>query len=103
MRTIDTLVYTRTETSAPLHFKSFIARKMVFGKFAKQISKALSPKNISKAARKTVPKVLTGGAFLGAGIAAEKLATMNEEDPMLTAQAPDDSNLIDQSYTLIKV
>ena len=76
---------------------------MVFGKFVKKIGKALSPKKVRKAASKTVPKVLTGGAFLGAGIAAEKLAAMNEEVPMMTAEAPDDSNLIDQSYTLIKV
>ena len=28
---------------------------------------------------------------------------MHEEQPMLTAEAPEDSNMIDQSYTLVKI
>ena len=83
--------------------KLFIALKMVFSKIAKKLSKALSPKKIGKMTRKAAPKVMTGGMLLGAGIAAEKLVTMNEEQPMLTAQAPEDSNMIDQSYTLVKI
>ena len=76
---------------------------MVFGKFVKKIGKALSPKKVRKAASKTVPKVLAGGAFLGAGVAVEKLAAIHEEVPMMTNEGQEDSNLIDQSYTLIKV
>ena len=83
--------------------KLFIALKMVFSKIAKKLSKALSPKKIGKMTCKAAPKIMTGGMILGAGIGAEKLLTMNEEQPMLTAQAPEDSNMIDQSYTLVKI
>ena len=69
----------------------------------KKLGKALSPKKVRKGVQKTVPKVLTGGAILGAGVAVEKIAAMHEEIPMMTNEGQEDSNLIDNSYTLIKV
>ena len=84
-------------------YKLFIALKMVFSKIAEKLSKVLSPKKIGKMTHKAAPKVMTGGLILGAGIGAEKLLTMNEDQPILTAQAPEDSNMIDQSYTLVKI
>ena len=83
--------------------KLFITLKMVFRKIAKKLSKGLSLKKICKMTRKAAPKIMTGGMILGGGIGTEKLLTMNEEQPMLTAQAPEDSNMIDQSYTLVKI
>ena len=84
-------------------YKSFVSLKMVFNKLAKKLSKVLSPKKIGKMTRKAAPKLATGGLILGAGIGAEKLLTMNEDQPILTAEAPEDSNMIDQSYTLVKI
>ena len=76
---------------------------MVFNKLAKKIQKALSPKKIGKATKKVVPKLATGGLILGAGIGAEKLITMHDDQPMLTADAPEDSNLVDCSYSFVKI
>ena len=71
---------------------------MVFHKLAKKLQKALSPKKIGKVTKKVVPKLATGGLILGAGIGAEKVLTMHDDQPMLTADAPEDSNMIDRSY-----
>ena len=84
-------------------YKSFVSLKMVFHKLAKKLGKALSPKKIGKMTRKAAPKLATGGLILGAGIGAEKLLTMHDEQPMLAAGAPEDSNMIDLSYNLVKI
>ena len=76
---------------------------MILNKLAKKIQKALSPKKITKATRKVVPKLATGGLILGAGIGAEKLITMNDNQPMIAAEAPEDSNHVDHSYSFVKI
>ena len=76
---------------------------MILNRLAKKIQKAFSPKRISKATRKVVPKIATGGLILGAGIGAEKLMTDHEDQPIIAAEAPEDSNLVDRSYSFIKV
>ena len=72
-------------------------------KLAKKISQAFSPKRITKATKKVVPKIATGGLLIGAGIGADKLMTDMEDQPAIIAEAPEDSNLVDKSYSFIKV
>ena len=75
----------------------------MIGKLAKKISQAFSPKRITKATKKVIPKVATGGLLIGAGIGADKLMTDMEDQPAIIAEAPEDSNLVDRSYNFIKV
>ena len=72
-------------------------------KLAKKIRQAFSPKRITKATKKVIPKVATGGLLIGAGIGANKLMTDMEDQPAIIAEAPEDSNLVDRSYSFIKV
>ena len=76
---------------------------MILNKLAKKIQKAFSPKRITKATRKVVPKIATGGLSIGAGIGADKLRTDIEDQPAIVAKTPEDSNLVDRSYSFIKV
>ena len=75
----------------------------MIGKLAKKISQAFSPKRITKATKKVIPKVATGGLLIGAGIGADKLMTDMEDQPAIIAEALEDSNLMDKSYSFIKV
>ena len=72
-------------------------------KLAKKIRQAFSPKRITKVTRKVVTKIATGGFLIGAGIGADKLMTDIEDQPAIIAEAPEDSNLVDWSYSFIKV
>ena len=100
---MDTLLLTTSVTSDFSFYKSFTSYNMVFHKLAKKLQKALSPKKIGKVTKKVVPKLATGGLILGAGIGAEKVLTMHDDQPMLTADAPEDSNMIDRSYNFVKI
>ena len=75
----------------------------MIGKLAKKLSQAFSPKKVTKVTRKVIPKVATGGLLIGAGIGADKLMNGMEDQPAIMASAPEDSNLIDRSYSFIKV
>ena len=46
---------------------------IMISRLAKKIGQAFSPKKVTKATKKVLPKVTTGGLLIGSGIAANKI------------------------------
>ena len=77
----------------------------MFGRtLAKKFGKILHPKKVAKASMGAAPKVAGAGLFIGAGIAADKIATgMSEPDYPKVASSGSDDVMIDKSYSLLKI
>ena len=75
----------------------------MISRLAKKIGQAFSPKKVTKATKKVLPKVTTGGLLIGSGIAANKIMQGMEDKPSIVASAAEDSNLIDESYSFNRV
>ena len=73
----------------------------MIGKLAKKLSQVFTPKKVTKVTKRVLPKVATGGLLIGAGIGADKIMQGMEDQPSIMASAPEDSNLIDKSYSFI--
>ena len=76
---------------------------IMISRLAKKIGQAFSPKKVTKATKKVLPKVTTGGLLIGSGIAANKIMQGMEDKPSIVASAAEDSNLIDESYSFNRV
>ena len=75
----------------------------MFGKLVKKISKSFSPKKVTSTRKKIMPKVATGGLLIGSGIAVDKIMGAMEDKPSIVDNTADDSNIIDESYSFIRV
>ena len=76
---------------------------IMISRLAKKIGQAFSPKKVTKATKKVLPKVTTGGLLIGSGIAANKIMQGMEDKPSIVASAAEDSNLIDELYSFNRV
>ena len=76
---------------------------IMISRLAKKIGQAFSPKKVTKATKKVLPKVTTGGLLIGSRIAANKIMQGMEDKPSIVASAAEDSNLIDKSYSFNRV
>ena len=76
---------------------------IMISRLAKKIGQAFSPKKVTKATKKVLPKVTTGSLLIGSGIAANKIMQGMEDKPSIVASAAEDSNLIDKSYSFNQV
>ena len=72
---------------------------IMISRLAKKIGQAFSPKKVTKATKKVLPKVTTGGLLIGSGIAANKIMKGMEAKPSIVASVAEDSNLINESYS----
>ena len=75
----------------------------MISRLAKKIGQAFSPKKVTKATKKVLPKVTTGGLLIGSGIAANKIMQGMEAKPSIVASVAEDSNLINESYSFNRV
>ena len=76
---------------------------IMISRLAKKIGQAFSPKKVTKATKKVLPKVTTGGLLIGSGIAANKIMQGMEDKPSIIESAAEDSNLIDELYSFNRV
>ena len=76
---------------------------IMISRLAKKIGQAFSPKKVTKATKKVLPKVTTGSLLIGSGIAANKIMQGMEDKPSIMASAAEDSNLIHESYSFNQV
>ena len=76
---------------------------IMISRLAKKIGQAFSPKKVTKATKKVLPKVTTGGLLIGSRIAANKIMQGMEDKPSIVASTAEDSNLINESYSFNRV
>ncbi len=73
---------------------------IMISRLAKKIGQAFSPKKVTMATKKVLPKVTTGHLLIGSGIAANKIMKGMEAKPSIVASVAEDSNLINESYSI---